>query len=136
MRPIKNTIKRLLDRHFLNRINKIDSFREVPKLFRQRGFTEQMYNRYNEMGQFFSIKSPGELYLVLVKYNGAIVAMSSMMEEVDSSDIEYDLNLNLLDIGLKDVLDDYIQNKSTEMEKPEGMTESDMSRLVKSILTK
>jgi hypothetical protein len=133
MRPVKDTIKRFLDRHFMNRINKIDSFREIPKGFRQRGLTEQMFNRYSEMGQFFSIKSPEELYLVLLKDNGVLVAMSSMMEEVDPSDIEYDLNLNLLDIGLKDVLQDYIQDRSSEME---GMTESDMSRLVKRILTK
>jgi hypothetical protein len=133
MRPIRNKIKRLLDRHILNRINKIDSYIEVPKTFRQRGFREQMYDRYNEMGQFFSIKSPDELYLVLLKDNGVLVAMSSMMEEVNPSDIEYDLNLNLLDIGLKDVLDDYIQDRNSEME---GMTESVMSRLVKRILTK
>ena len=133
MRPAKDTIKRFLDRHFLNRINKIDSYREVPKGFRQRGLTDQMFNRYSEMGQFFSIKSPDELYLVLLKDNGVLVAMSSMMEEVNPSDIEYDLNLNLLDIGLKDVLDDYIQDRNSEME---GMTESVMSRLVKRILTK
>jgi hypothetical protein len=133
MRPAKDTIKRFLDRHFLNRINKIDSYIEVPKAFRQRGFREQMYDRYSEMGQFFSIKSPEELYLVLLKDNGVLVAMSSMMEEVDPSDIEYDLNLNLLDIGLKDVLEDYIKDRNSETE---GITESDMSRLVKRILTK
>jgi hypothetical protein len=85
------------------------------------------------MGQFFSIKSTDELYLVLLKDNGTLVATNSVMQEVDPSDIEYDLNLNLLDIRLKDVLDDYIQDKSSEMER---MTESDMSRLVKRILTK
>ena len=132
MRPAKDTIKRFLDRHFLNRINKIDSYNEVPKAFRQRGFREQMYDRYSEMGQFFSIKSPEELYLVLLKDNGVLVAMSSMMEEVDPSDIEYDLNLNLLNIGLKDVLEDYIQDQSSEME---GMTESVISRLVKRIIS-
>ena len=149
MRPIKNTIKRLLDRHFLNRINKIDSFREVPKLFRQRGFTQQMFNRYNEMGQFFSIKAPSELYLVLVKDNGVLVAMSSMMEEVGPYDIEYDLNLNSIGIELRDVLNDYIQNQSSEMEDFRGITESniyikqkktmklnesDLNRLVKRII--
>jgi hypothetical protein len=133
MKSVKDTIKRFLDRHFLNRINKIDSYREVPKGFRQRGLTDQMFNRYSEMGQFFSIKSTGELYLVLLKDNGTLVATNSVMQEVDPSDIEYDLNLNLLDIRLKDVLDDYIQDKSSEMER---MTESDMSRLVKRILTK
>ena len=132
MRPAKDTIKRFLDRHFLNRINKIDSYKEVPKAFRQRGFREQMYDRYSEMGQFFSIKSPEELYLVLLKDNGVLVAMSSMMEEADPSDIEYDLNLNLLNIGLKDVLEDYIQDQSSEME---GMTESVISRLVKRIIS-
>jgi hypothetical protein len=85
------------------------------------------------MGQFFSIKSPDELYLVLLKDNGTLVATNSVMQEVDPSDIEYDLNLNLLDIGLKDVLEDYIKDRNSEME---GMTESDMSRLVKRILTK
>jgi hypothetical protein len=134
MRPAKNTIKRFLDRHFLNRINKIDSYIEVPKVFRQRGFREQMYDRYSEMGQFFSIKSPEELYLVLLKDNGVVVAMSSMMEEVDPSDIEYDLNLNLFDIGLKDVLEDYIQDQSSEMKTLKGMTESFISRLVKRII--
>jgi hypothetical protein len=133
MKSVKDTIKRFLDRHFLNRINKIDSYREVPKGFRQRGLTDQMFNRYSEMGQFFSIKSTDELYLVLLKDNGTLVATNSVMQEVDPSDIEYDLNLNLLDIRLKDVLDDYIQDKSSEMER---MTESDMSRLVKRILTK
>jgi hypothetical protein len=136
MKSVKDTIKRFLDKHFLNRINKIDSYMEVPKAFRQKGFREQMYDRYSEMGQFFSIKSPEELYLVLLKDNGVLVAMSSMMEEVDPSDIEYDLNLNLLDIGLKDVLEDYIQDRSSEMETLKGMTESDISRLVKRILTK
>jgi len=131
MKPVKDTIKRFLDRHFLNRINKIDSYKEVPKAFRQRGFREQMYDRYSEMGQFFSIKSPEELYLVLLKDNGVLVAMSSMMEEVDPSDIEYDLNLNLLDIGLKDVLEDYIQDRNSEME---GIKESYISRLVKRII--
>jgi len=134
MRQAKNTIKRFLDRHFLNRINKIDSYIEVPKVFRQRGFREQMYDRYSEMGQFFSIKSPEELYLVLLKDNGVVVAMSSMMEEVDPSDIEYDLNLNLFDIGLKDVLEDYIQDQSSEMKTLKGMTESFISRLVKRII--
>ena len=133
MKSVKDTIKRFLDRHFLNRINKIDSYREVPKGFRQRGLTDQMFNRYSEMGQFFSIKSTDELYLVLLKDNGTLVATNSVMQEVDPSDIEYDLNLNLLDIRLKDVLDNYIQDKSSEMER---MTESDMSRLVKRILTK
>ena len=133
MKSVKDTIKRFLDRHFLNRINKIDSYREVPKGFRQRGLTDQMFNRYSEMGQFFSIKSTDELYLVLLKDNGTLVATNSVMQEVDPSDIEYDLNLNLLDIRLKDVLDNYIQDKSSEMER---MTESDMSRLVKRILKK
>ena len=133
MRPAKDTIKRFLDRHFLNRINKIDSFREIPKGFRQRGLTEQMFNRYSEMGQFFSIKSDDDLYLVLLKYNGTLVATNYVMQEVDPSDIEYDLNLNLLDITLKDVLSDYIKDRNSEME---GMTESVMSRLVKRILTK
>jgi len=135
MRPIKNTIKRLLDRHILNRINKIDSFREVPKFFRQRGFTEQMFNRYSEMGQFFSIKSTGELYLVLLKDNGTLVAMNSMMQEVDPSEIEYDLNLNFVDIGLKDLLVDYIENERSDMEDFRGMTESYISRLVKRIIS-
>jgi hypothetical protein len=133
MKSVKDTIKRFLDRHFLNRINKIDSYREVPKGFRQRGLTDQMFNRYSEMGQFFSIKSTDELYLVLLKDNGTLVATNSVMQEVDPSYIEYDLNLNLLDIRLKDVLDNYIQDKSSEMER---MTESDMSRLVKRILKK
>jgi hypothetical protein len=134
MRPAKDTIKRFLDRHFLNRINKIDSFREVPKGFRQRGLTEQMFNRYSEMGQFFSIKSPDELYLVLLKNNGTLVATNYVMQEVDPSDIEYDLNLNLFDIRLKDVLDEYIQDQSSEMKTLKGMTESFISRLVKRII--
>jgi len=136
MRPSKDTIKRFLDRHFLNRINKIDSFREIPKGFRQRGLTEQMFDRYSEMGQFFSIKSPDELYLVLLKNNGTLVATNHVMQEVDPSDIEYDLNLNLLDIRLKDVLEEYIQDQNSEMKTLKGMTESDISRLVKRILKK
>jgi hypothetical protein len=134
MRPSKNTIKRFLDRHFLNRINKIDSFREIPKGFRQRGLTEQMFDRYSEMGQFFSIKSPDELYLVLLKNNGTLVATNHVMQEVDPSDIEYDLNLNLLDIRLKDVLEEYIQDQNSEMKTLKGMTESFISRLVKRII--
>jgi len=134
MRPAKNTIKRFLDRHFLNRINKIDSFREIPKGFRQRGLTEQMFDRYSEMGQFFSIKSPDELYLVLLKNNGTLVATNHVMQEVDPSDIEYDLNLNLLDIRLKDVLEEYIQDQNSEMKTLKGMTESFISRLVKRII--
>jgi len=136
MRPIKNTIKRLLDRHILNRINKIDSFREIPKAFRQRGLTEQMFDRYSEMGQFFSIKSPEELYLVLLKDNGKLIATNSVMQEIDPMDIEYDLNLNFVDISLKDLLVDYIENERSDIKDLRGMTESVISRLVKRILTK
>ncbi len=110
MRPVRDRVKKLLDRHFMNRINKIDSYIEVPKLFRQRGFREQMYDRYNEDGQFFSIKAPDELYLVLLKDNGTLVAMSSMMEEASPTDIEYDLDISFLNIGLKDILLDYLEN--------------------------
>lgn len=111
MKPIRNRVKKLLDRHFMNRINKIDSYREVPKLFRQRGFTEQMFDIYNKEGQFFSVKSPDELYLVLLKDNGTLLAMSSMMEEVSAADIESDLKINFLNIEIKDVLLDYLDEE-------------------------
>jgi uncharacterized protein YxeA len=119
-------LNKMFDRHFWNQIKEVDSYEKLPKVFRRNNMMrENAFNSYSNKGQFFSINTKHNHYLVLLHNNGGITAMDDKVYEVGKSQIESDLKLVYLGLSLEEVLTHSIRRK---------MTESDMSRLVKMII--
>lgn len=116
----------MFDRHFWNQIKVVKSYKELPKVFRGNGMMrEDAFDSYSKMGQFFSINTKNNHYLVLLHHNGKISAMDTNVYEVSKPEIESDLKIVYLGLELEDVLNYFIRRK---------ITESDINRLVKKIL--
>ena len=119
-------LNKVFDRHFWNQIKVVNSYEELPKVFRANGMMKRdAFDSYSKMGQFFSIKTKYNHYLVLLHHNGKISAMDTNVYEVSKSEIENDLMIVYLGLELEDVLNYFTTRK---------ITESEINRLVKKIL--
>lgn len=127
--------KKFFGKHFMNQFGKVDSYEKLPKVFRRNLFgTERgkdMFYLYQKKGQFYTVLTPESKYLVHIGPEEITIA-----DDSDSlkklSDIEFELNLPILGLTLKELLEGIFQEK--EKPEEEGLSESDIKRLVKKIV--
>jgi len=140
--------KKYFGNHFLNQFKLIDSWSELPREFRRIMSNPNVFKLYSERGDFLFIKGPEDNYLAHISPK-EVTIVSSKDKSLSEFDLGNQLNLNILNLTLKDVVD-YLKNRSKNklsqiknegiyrkqkgMKKIIRLTESDLIKLIKKVI--
>ena len=132
----------------MNQFKLIDNWSELPKEFRRIIRNPNVFKLYSERGNFLFIKGPEDNYLAHISPK-EITIVNSNDKSLTEFDLGNQLNLNILNLTLKDVVD-YLKNRSKNKlsqiknegiyRKPKGMkktlrlSENDLVKLIKKVL--
>ena len=128
--------KKFFGKHFKNQFKKIDSWEELPKVFRKKLFGgndgPKWFGQYQKHGQFYAVITPESRYLVHISPDEIKV-----VDEGDRgkklSDVEFELNLPILGLTLQELLEGLFEEEEKE-EEFSDLTESDIRRILKKVL--
>lgn len=134
-------LKKEFGKHFWNQIKMINSYKELPKEFRQpRVFGHGFWDHYSKLGQFFYINVPPKRYLVLLPSgvknplgeDEPLRISDEYGKVINPYEVEGQLRIAYLGLKLEDLLNYYKDHRVSNFRK---ITESDINRLVKKIIS-
>lgn len=129
---ILQMIERFFGKNHLDKIKIIDNFDQLPEVLKKR-LNRKVFDSLNEHHTFFLIYTDNENYLI--SYSPYSLDISSFYGRfATSKEVEDNLNFHLLDISLKEVLDQLIKRHKENFISPIKPTQSDFMRIIKKIL--
>ena len=133
-------LKKEFGKHFWNQIKMINSYKELPKEFRNpRVFGPGFWDHYSKLGQFFYVSVPPKKYLILLPSgiknplgeDEPLRVSDEIGRVINPYEVEGQLRIAYMGLKLEDLLRYYMDERVSKFKK---IDESDMNRLVKKIL--
>ena len=126
-------LRALLGKHYMNHFGVIHSFNEIPKplrrIFGKDGEDSNIFKNFFNKGQFFWIKKDDKFYLAWIGNDGELMISDNGDRIIQPQRFELEMGLSMLNISIQEFLERLL-------EKDRKITESDMNRLVKQIISK
>jgi hypothetical protein len=142
-------LKKEFGKHFWNQIKMIDSYKELPKEFRNpQVFGPGFWDHYAKLGQFFYVTVPPKKYLILLPSgvknplgeDEPLKVTDEVGRVINPFEVEGQLRIAFLGLTLEDLLKYYRDERVSKFKKMDEskkiirLTESELIRLVKKII--
>jgi hypothetical protein len=133
-------LKKEFGKHFWNQIKMINSYKELPKEFRNpRVFGQYFWDHYSHLGQFFYVSVPPKKYLILLPSgvknplgeDEPLRVSDEVGRVINPFEVEGQLRIAYMGLKLEDLLNYYKNHRVSNFKK---IDESDINRLVKKII--